>query len=59
MGADRAIHVAVDAGQELQPLCVARLLAAVAAREQPVLCLLGKQAIDDDANQTVWVCVCV
>lgn len=53
MGADRAIHVQVDAGQELQPLSVARLLAAVAQKEQPSLCLLGKQAIDDDCNQTV------
>jgi hypothetical protein len=53
MGADRAIHVQVDAGQELQPLSVARLLAAVAQQEQPSLCLLGKQAIDDDCNQTV------
>jgi hypothetical protein len=46
-------HVQVDAQQELQPLSVARLLAAVAAKEQPALCLLGKQAIDDDCNQTV------
>jgi len=53
MGADRAIHVQVDAKQELQPLSVARLLAAVAQKEQPSLCLLGKQAIDDDCNQTV------
>ena len=53
MGADRAIHVQVDAKQELQPLSVARLLAAVAQKEQPTLCLLGKQAIDDDCNQTV------
>lgn len=52
MGADRAIHVQVDAKQELQPLSVARLLAAVAQKEQPSLCLLGKQAIDDDCNQT-------
>lgn len=43
----------VDAQQELQPLSVARLLAAVVAKEQPALCLLGKQAIDDDCNQTV------
>jgi electron transfer flavoprotein alpha/beta subunit len=56
MGADRAIHVQVDTKQELQPLSVARLLAAVAQKEQPTLCLLGKQAIDDDCNQTVsWV----
>ena len=50
MGADRAIHVQTDA--ELQPLAVAKLLKAVALREQPGLVLLGKQAIDDDSNQT-------
>lgn len=50
MGADRAIHVETD--EELQPLAVAKLLKAVAAIEQPQLLLLGKQAIDDDANQT-------
>ncbi|PIT43504.1 EtfB protein [Snodgrassella alvi] len=50
MGADRAIHVETD--EELQPLAVAKLLKAVATIEQPQLLLLGKQAIDDDANQT-------
>jgi electron transfer flavoprotein beta subunit len=50
IGADRAIHVQTDA--ELQPLAVAKLLAALVAREQPGLVILGKQAIDDDANQT-------
>jgi electron transfer flavoprotein beta subunit len=50
MGADRAIHVQTD--DELQPLAVAKLLKAVADIEQPQLFLLGKQAIDDDANQT-------
>jgi electron transfer flavoprotein beta subunit len=50
MGADRAIHVQTDA--ELQPLGVAKLLKAVAEREQPGLIILGKQAIDDDSNQT-------
>ncbi|HEX5794961.1 MAG TPA: electron transfer flavoprotein subunit beta/FixA family protein [Geminicoccaceae bacterium] len=50
MGADRAIHVQTDA--ELQPLAVAKLLRAVAEREQPGLIILGKQAIDDDSNQT-------
>ncbi|EEG09662.1 electron transfer flavoprotein subunit beta/FixA family protein [Pseudogulbenkiania ferrooxidans] len=50
MGADRAIHVETDA--ELQPLAVAKLLKAVAEKEQPQLMILGKQAIDDDANQT-------
>ena len=50
MGADRAILVESDA--ELQPLAVARLLKAVVDREQPSLVICGKQAIDDDANQT-------
>jgi electron transfer flavoprotein beta subunit len=50
MGADRAIHVETDA--ELQPLAVAKLLRAVVEREQPGLVILGKQAIDDDSNQT-------
>src|SRR6186713_1695101 len=49
MGADRAILVETDA--ELQPLAVAKLLKAVAAKESPGLVILGKQAIDDDANQ--------
>ena len=49
IGADRAILVQSDA--ELQPLAVAKLLAAVVAREAPSLVILGKQAIDDDANQ--------
>ena len=50
MGADRGILVETDA--ELQPLAVAKLLKAVVAQEQPDLIILGKQAIDDDANQT-------
>ena len=50
MGADRAILVETDA--ELQPLAVAKLLQAVAEREQPQMVICGKQAIDDDANQT-------
>jgi electron transfer flavoprotein beta subunit len=50
MGADRAILV--ETTVELQPLAVAKLLKAVADREQPRLVILGKQAIDDDANQT-------
>ena len=50
IGADRAILIESDA--ELQPLAVAKLLAALVAREQPGLVILGKQAIDDDANQT-------
>jgi electron transfer flavoprotein beta subunit len=50
MGADRGIHVVTD--QELQPLAVAKALAAIVAREKPDLILMGKQAIDDDCNQT-------
>ncbi|HSN21627.1 MAG TPA: electron transfer flavoprotein subunit beta/FixA family protein [Usitatibacter sp.] len=50
MGADRAILVETDA--ELQPLAVAKLLGAVARKEGAGLAILGKQAIDDDANQT-------
>jgi electron transfer flavoprotein beta subunit len=52
IGADRAILVEVDAGTDLQPLAVAKLLAALVAKEAPGLVILGKQAIDDDANQT-------
>src|SRR5881394_2870172 len=50
MGADRAILIETDA--ELQPLAVAKLLKAVALKEGVGLAILGKQAIDDDANQT-------
>ncbi len=50
MGADRGIHVLTD--QELQPLAVAKLLKALVERERPDLVILGKQAIDDDSNQT-------
>eukprot|EP00741_Cyanophora_paradoxa_P005587 tig00000912_g5416.t1 len=50
MGADRAIHVETDA--ELQPLAVAKLFHKLVQRENPSLVLLGKQAIDDDCNQT-------
>jgi electron transfer flavoprotein beta subunit len=50
IGADRAILVETDV--ELQPLAVAKLLKAIADKEQPQLIILGKQAIDDDANQT-------
>ena len=50
IGADRAIQVETDT--QLQPLAVAKLLAAVQARESAGIILLGKQAIDDDANQT-------
>lgn len=50
IGADRATLVQTDA--ELQPLAVAKLIKAVVDKEQPQLVILGKQAIDDDANQT-------
>jgi len=50
IGADRAILGETDA--ELQPLAVAKLLKAIADKEQPQLIILGKQAIDDDCNQT-------
>ena len=50
IGADRAILV--ECNEELQPLAVAKLLRALVAREQPGLVILGKQAIDDDCNQT-------
>ena len=50
IGADRAILVETDA--ELQPLAVAKLLKALVDKEQPQLVILGKQAIDDDCNQT-------
>jgi len=50
IGADRGILV--ETSEELQPLAVARLLKALVDKEQPQLIILGKQAIDDDANQT-------
>ncbi len=50
IGADRAILVATSV--EIQPLAVAKLLQAIVAREQPGLVIMGKQAIDDDSNQT-------
>jgi electron transfer flavoprotein beta subunit len=50
IGADRAILV--EAGVEIQPLAVAKLLKAIVVREQPGLVIMGKQAIDDDSNQT-------
>lgn len=54
MGADRGIHLTTDmrADQELQPLAVAKALAHVAKEEEPGLVIVGKQSIDDDANQT-------
>lgn len=50
MGANRAIHIQTD--DEVQPLTAARLLNVLARKERPGLILLGKQAIDDDSNQT-------
>jgi len=50
MGADRAILVQTD--EEVEPLAVAKILAKIAAEEQPQLIILGKQAIDDDNNAT-------
>jgi len=50
LGADRAILIETDA--DLQPLAVAKLMKAVADKEQPQLAIFGKQAIDDDASQT-------
>ncbi|KAG8064088.1 hypothetical protein GUJ93_ZPchr0004g40050 [Zizania palustris] len=54
MGADRAVHVLhnPDPARPLLPLAVAKILRAVALRENPGLVILGKQAIDDDCNQT-------
>src|SRR5688500_13090944 len=54
IGADRAILVQTASGEmsELQPLAVAKLLKAVVSKEQPRLVIMGKQAIDDDSNQT-------
>jgi len=50
IGADRAIIV--ESNEDLQPLAIAKLLKALVDKEQPQLVILGKQAIDDDANQT-------
>ena len=50
MGADRAVHVKTDT--TIEPLAVAKILAKVATSEAPQLVLMGKQAIDDDSNQT-------
>ena len=54
IGADRAILVETPSGEmsELQPLAVAKLLKAIVDKEKPQLVILGKQAIDDDSNQT-------
>ncbi len=50
MGADRGVLVKTD--ETVEPLAVAKILAKIAAEEQPGLIILGKQAIDDDSNQT-------
>ena len=50
MGCDRGIHVNTEIN--LEPLAVAKLLASIVAKENPKLVILGKQAIDDDSNQT-------
>jgi electron transfer flavoprotein beta subunit len=50
MGIDRGIHVKTDA--EVEPLAVAKILKAIVGEENPELVILGKQAIDDDSNQT-------
>jgi electron transfer flavoprotein beta subunit len=54
MGCDRAIHLKTDmrTDQELQPLAVSKLLAKMVEKENPSVVLVGKQAIDDDSNQT-------
>lgn len=50
MGADRAIHVETD--EDVQPLTAARILKTITDKEKPKIVMLGKQAIDDDNNQT-------
>ncbi|QOW21666.1 electron transfer flavoprotein subunit beta/FixA family protein [Novilysobacter avium] len=52
MGANRALHVVIEDGQDIQPLTAARVFLKLIEKEQPDLVILGKQAIDDDANQT-------
>ncbi len=52
MGADRGILIETEEGANVEPLAVAKLLKAIVADEQPGLVILGKQAIDDDCNQT-------
>ncbi|CAG8435461.1 5738_t:CDS:2 [Diversispora eburnea] len=52
MGADRAIHVETSEDQTLEPLNVAKIFKAIIEKENPNLVILGKQAIDDDSNQT-------
>mmetsp|Transcript_9834 Transcript_9834/g.41863 ORF Transcript_9834/g.41863 Transcript_9834/m.41863 type:complete len:144 (-) Transcript_9834:856-1287(-) len=50
MGADRGIHVVCD--QDLEPLAVSKVFQAIVQKEKPQAVILGKQAIDDDCNQT-------
>jgi electron transfer flavoprotein beta subunit len=52
MGADRGLLIQTDDGAVVEPLAVAKLLKGVVAEEEPGLVILGKQAIDDDCNQT-------
>jgi electron transfer flavoprotein beta subunit len=52
MGADRGLLIQTDEGAVVEPLAVAKLLKGVVAEEEPGLVILGKQAIDDDCNQT-------
>lgn len=52
IGADRAIHVETDDGVLVEPLAVAKILKAIVEAESPDLVVMGKQAIDDDCNQT-------
>ena len=52
MGADKAVHVEVPDGVDVNPLQVAKLLQKFVEKEKPELVILGKQAIDDDSNQT-------
>jgi electron transfer flavoprotein beta subunit len=52
MGADRGVLIETDEGATIEPLAVAKLLKALIAAEQPKLVIMGKQAIDDDCNQT-------
>ena len=54
MGADRGVHVEVPAGEmdTFQPIHVSKILAALAKQQEADLVILGKQAIDDDSNQT-------
>ncbi|KAL6054852.1 Electron transfer flavoprotein subunit beta [Balamuthia mandrillaris] len=51
MGADRGIHIEVE-DEDVEPLAVAKIFRALAEKEQPLMVILGKQAIDNDANQT-------